>query len=176
MQALIVVDVQQDFCAGGALPVPDGDAVVEPIKRLIAKHDLVLATRDWHPPDHHSFREQGGPWPPHCVQGSAGARLHPGLDQAQIDELVSVGYEREAAGYSGFEQSELERLLRERGVQQLRICGLALDYCVKETALDAARRGFDVTVELAATRAIDASPSGLEQVVAELRAAGVKVV
>jgi nicotinamidase/pyrazinamidase len=176
MDALIVVDVQTDFCPGGALAVADGDAVVEPLNALARELPLVIATRDWHPPDHGSFAERGGPWPVHCVGGTPGAELHPELDRERIDVIVDKGQERDREGYSGFEGTELDQLLRERGVDTVHIGGLALDYCVKATALDARRAGFDVVVHRDATRAVDVNPGDAERAVAELREAGVTVV
>jgi nicotinamidase/pyrazinamidase len=176
MRALIVVDVQNDFCPGGALAVRDGDAVVEVVNRLASDAPFVVATRDWHPNDHGSFDAQGGPWPAHCVQSTPGASLHPGIDQSQIDVVVDKGQVSESDGYSGFEDTGLERLLRERGVDAVDVAGLALDYCVKATALDAKRAGFDVTVHRDATRAVEVSPGDGDRAVAELRAAGVEVV
>ena len=176
MEALIAVDVQNDFCSGGALAVPDGDAVVEPINALAEQFPLVVATRDWHPPDHGSFAAQGGPWPVHCVRDTAGAQLHPKLHSSQIDAIVDAGREPEHEGYSGFEHTELERLLRDQGVDTVHVAGLALDYCVKETALDARRAGFEVVVHTGATRAINATPGDDEHTLGELRAAGVRVV
>lgn len=176
MDGLIVIDVQNDFCPGGALAVPDGDAVVEPINRLIEQFEVVVATRDWHPPDHRSFREYGGPWPPHCVQGTEGAQLHPALDSDRIDAVVDAGFEPDLEGYSGFEETDLERVLREREVDTVHVAGLALDYCVRATALDAREKGFGVVLHLGATRAINAQPGDDERTLAELRKAGVQVV
>jgi nicotinamidase/pyrazinamidase len=176
MQALIVVDVQNDFCPGGALAVPDGDAVIEPINRMARDASFVVATRDWHPPDHLSFAEQGGPWPVHCVSGTPGAELHSRIDRSQIDAIVDKGRARELEGYSGFEQTGLEELLRDHGVDTVDVAGLALDYCVKETALAAKRAGFDVVVHRDATRAVEVHPGDGERAVEELRAAGVQVV
>jgi nicotinamidase/pyrazinamidase len=176
MRALIIVDMQNDFCAGGALEVPDGNAVIEPINRLARELEFVVATRDWHPPDHGSFRAQGGPWPVHCVRDTPGAQLHERIDSSQIDAIVDAGRTPEAEGYSGFEQTDLERLLRGHGVDKVHVAGLALDYCVKETALDAARAGFDVTVHLDATRPVEVEAGDGERAVAELRAAGVSVI
>ncbi|HZU59819.1 MAG TPA: nicotinamidase, partial [Solirubrobacteraceae bacterium] len=176
MDGLIVVDVQNDFCEGGALAVPDGDAVVAPIDRLMRQFPVVVATRDWHPPDHGSFREQGGPWPPHCVQGTPGAELHPGLDAARIDAVVDAGYRPELEGYSGFEETDLERELRHRDVDTVHVAGLALDYCVRATALDARRKGFDVVLHVGATRAIEAQAGDAERTLQELSQAGVQVV
>lgn len=176
MDALIVVDVQNDFCAGGALAVPDGDAVVEPINRLMEGYRFTVATRDWHPPNHLSFREQGGPWPPHCIRDTHGAQLHRRLHSSQIDAIVDAGVEPQDEGYSGFERTDLERLLRDQGVDRVHVAGLALDYCVKETALDAQRVGFAVVLHRGATRAINATPGDDERALEQLREAGVEVV
>jgi nicotinamidase/pyrazinamidase len=176
VRALIVVDVQNDFCPGGALAVPCGDAVVEPINRLASESSFVVATRDWHPADHGSFAEQGGRWPVHCVAGTPGAELHAGIDTSLVGAVIDKGQARDREGYSGFEGTELERLLRGRGVDSVDVTGLALDYCVKATALDARRAGFDVTVHRGATRAVEVQPGDGERAVAELRAAGVEVV
>ena len=173
-EALIIVDVQNDFCPGGALAVQEGDAVIEPLNRMAAEHDVVVATRDWHPSDHHSFEEQGGPWPEHCVQGSAGAELHPDLDRERVHLVVDGGAEREAPGFDKFEGTGLEAFLRDRGVDRVHIGGLALDYCVKHTALGARERGFETIVHLDATRAVDVEPGDGERAIAELRAAGVE--
>ena len=176
MRALIVVDVQNDFCPGGALAVPDGDAVVEPINRMAREAPLVIATRDWHPADHGSFAERGGPWPVHCVAGTAGAELHPGIERDRVDVVLDKGQALAREGYSGFEGTELERLLREHDVDTVDITGLALDYCVKATALDARRAGLNVVVHRGATRAVEVEPGDGERAVEELRAAGVEVV
>jgi nicotinamidase/pyrazinamidase len=176
VDALVVVDVQNDFCTGGALAVPDGDAVVEPINQLAREADFVVATRDWHPPDHWSFVGRGGPWPVHCVQDSEGAQLHSELDRDRIDAIVDAGRTPEAEGYSGFEDTELERLLRDHNAKEVHVAGLALDYCVKATALDARRAGFDVVVHLDATRAIEAQLGDAQRAIEELTDAGVKVV
>jgi nicotinamidase/pyrazinamidase len=176
MEALLVIDVQNDFCPGGALAVADGDAVVEPINRLAHDAQFVVATRDWHPADHGSFAQSGGPWPVHCVQDTAGAALHPALDTSLVDVIVDKGQERGLEGYSGFEETELERLLRERDVDTVHVAGLALDYCVKATALDAKQAGFDVVVHRDATRAVDVRDGDGDRAVQELRLAGVKVV
>jgi len=159
MDALVIVDVQNDFCPGGALPVPD-----------------VVATRDWHPDNHGSFAAQGGPWPAHCVHDTPGAQLHPGIDATRIDVVVDKGQTRDTDGYSGFEQTELESILRDHDVETLHVVGLALDYCVRATALDARRAGFEVVVHRDATRAVEVEPGDGERAVAELRAAGVQVV
>jgi nicotinamidase/pyrazinamidase len=175
MDALIVVDVQRDFCPGGALAVPDGDAVIEPINRLVMEFDPVVATRDWHPPSHSSFRENGGIWPVHCVRDSEGAQLHPDLATERFALVLDKGREPELPGYSAFERTELEGWLRGHGVRTVHLAGLALDYCVKATALDAHRAGFEVFVHRDATRAVEASPGDGERAVEELREAGVTV-
>jgi len=176
VRALIVVDVQNDFCPGGALAVPDGDAVVEQVNRLASEAPFVVATRDWHPPDHGSFAEQGGVWPVHCVSGTLGAELHPEIDRDAIDVVIDKGQARDTEGYSGFEGTGLEALLRSRDVDTVDVAGLALDYCVRATALDAKRAGFDVVVHRGATRAVEVTPGDAERAVQELRAAGISVV
>jgi nicotinamidase/pyrazinamidase len=176
MEALIVVDVQNDFCPGGALAVPDGDAVVEPINRLAGASGYVIATRDWHPPDHGSFADNGGIWPVHCVRDTPGAQLHKDVDQSQIDVVLDTGKAPDLEGYSAFEDTDLERRLRERDVQTVHVAGLALDYCVKATALDARRLGFDVIVQRDLTRAVEVQPGDGERAVNELRDAGVRVI
>lgn len=176
MDALIVVDVQNDFCPGGALAVADGDAVVKPVNELAKRMPFVVATRDWHPPDHSSFSEQGGPWPVHCVRDTEGAQLHAGVDLDQIDAVLDKGQANDTEGYSGFERTGLERLLRGHDVDTVHVAGLALDYCVKATALDAKRAGFEVILHSEASRAVEAQPGDGERAIAELRDAGVEIV
>ena len=171
-----MVDVQNDFCPGGALAVTDGDAVIEPVLRLAGEAEAVFATRDWHPPDHESFVSHGGLWPVHCVAGTSGAQLHDGLEGMQVDVLIDKGVKRDREGYSAFEDTDLEAMLRRRGVKRVDIAGLALDYCVRATALDARRAGFEVVVHRDATRAVDVKPGDGDRTVEELRAAGVTVV
>jgi nicotinamidase/pyrazinamidase len=176
-EALLIVDYQNDFNPGGALAVAGGDEVAERINALAASgdYDLVVATRDWHPPDHGSFREQGGIWPVHCVAGTPGAELHPALDAERVDVIVDKGTDRETEGYSGFEGTELAALLRERGIDRVTIVGLATDYCVKNTALDALREGFGVNVDHSAVRGVEVSDGDSEQALAEMRAAGAAI-
>jgi len=176
MRALIVVDVQNDFCPGGALAVPDGAAVVERINRMAREAPFVIATRDWHPADHGSFDMQGGPWPVHCVAGTVGAELHPGIDRDLVDAVVDKGQASDRDGYSGFEETKLEHLLREHAVDTVDVVGLALDYCVKATALDARRAGLNVVVHRAATRAVEVESGDAERAIEELQAAGVEIV
>jgi len=176
-RALVIVDFQNDFTPGGALAVPGGDAIAPRLNALAESgdFDLVVATRDWHPPDHGSFAAQGGPWPPHCVAGTAGAELHPALRTAAIDVIVDKGQDPATEGYSGFEGTPLAELLRERGVQEVTVVGLATDYCVKNTALDALRQGFRVTVDSSAVRGVEVQPGDSERALDEVRAAGATV-
>lgn len=176
-KALLIIDFQNDFCPGGALAVTGGDEIAEPITRLVAsgRFDLVVATRDWHPPDHASFEPEGGPWPVHCVQGTAGAELHPAIGEIALDAVVDVGREREDEGYSGFEKSDLARTLREHGVERVFVCGLATDYCVRASTIDACAEGFDTTLVEDAVRAVDVEPGDGERAIEEMRAAGAKV-
>ena len=176
-RALIIVDFQNDFTGGGALEVPGGDEISQRINALAASDEfgLVVATRDWHPPDHWSFNEQGGPWPRHCVAGSPGAELHPALDRRPIDVVVDVGRDRDAEGYSGFEGSDLERILRDRGIEEVVLCGLATDYCVKHTGLDALQAGFRVVVDEQAIRGVEVEPGDSRRALDALREAGAVV-
>ena len=176
-RALLIVDFQNDFCPGGALAVPDGDAIAGRLNELAGsgEYDLVVATRDRHPPDHGSFVDQGGPWPVHCVAGTPGAELHHALDPTPIDAIVDKGQDRTTEGYSGFEGTNLAELLRERGVDHVTVVGLATDYCVKNTALDAVREGFNVTVDSTATRGVDVQPGDSERALEQVRAAGASV-
>jgi nicotinamidase/pyrazinamidase len=173
-RALLIVDFQNDFTPGGALAVPDGDAIAARVDELARSgdYDLVVATRDWHPPDHGSFAAQGGPWPMHCVRGTPGAELHPALDRALVDVVIDKGQAPDSDGYSGFEATGLAGLLRERGVDELTITGLATDYCVLNTALDALREGFAVTVEEAAVRAVELQPGDGQRALERVRSAG----
>jgi len=160
--ALIVVDVQKDFLPGGSLPVRAGDEVVPVLNRYVAdfvRAELpVFATRDWHPPGHCSFRERGGPWPPHCVQGTPGAAFVPDLTLPPSAVVVSKGTSPERDAYSGFEGTDLERRLREAGVRRLFVGGLATDYCVLNTVKDALVRGFPTLLLVDAVRAVDVRP------------------
>ena len=177
-RALIIVDFQNDFARpDGALSVPAGEEIAGRINAHAASgdYDLVLATRDWHPPDHGSFAAQGGPWPPHCVQGTDGAALHPALDTEPLDGIVDKGQDPGTEGYSGFEATGLAERLRDAGVDEVTIVGLATDYCVKNTALDALREGFAVRVDPAAVRGVEVEPGDSERALEELRAAGATV-
>jgi nicotinamidase/pyrazinamidase len=176
-EALIVVDFQNDFTPGGALAVSHGDEIADRVNELAAdpRFELVIATRDWHPPDHGSFAEQGGPWPPHCVQDTEGAELHPALDRSRIDIVLDKGQDPGTEGYSGFEGTRLEELLRERNVDKVTIVGLATDYCVKNTALDALRAGFEVTVDPEGVRGVEVEEGDSQRALDEMREAGAAV-
>ncbi len=160
--ALVLVDVQHDFLPGGALPVPRGNEVVPHLNGYIALFRSrglpVFATRDWHPPDHCSFVGQGGPWPPHCVAGSAGARFADDLALPEDVTIISKDTGREQNTYSGFEDTDLGARLRRLGVRRLFIGGLATDYCVLNTVRDALRLGFGVFLLDDAVRAVDVDP------------------
>jgi nicotinamidase-related amidase len=173
--ALIAVDVQADFLPGGSLGVPDGFAVVAPLVAAARGVDLVVATRDWHTPDHISFAARGGPWPVHCVAGTPGAALHPEIDVI-ADVVVSKGHNSEVDAYSGFDGTPLASLLRGAGVTSVVIGGLATDYCVRGTALDGVRGGFSVLVLRAAVRAVEVAAGDGERALAEMRSAGAAVV
>jgi nicotinamidase/pyrazinamidase len=173
-EALVVVDFQNDFTPGGALAVHDGDRIAERVNELAAdpRFELVVATRDWHPRDHGSFEEQGGTWPVHCVQGTEGAELNPALDAEGIDVVLDKGQDPGTDGYSAFDGTPLEALLRERGIDRVTVVGLATDYCVKHTALDARRAGFEVMVDRAAVRGVERRPGDSERALEEMREAG----
>jgi len=175
--ALLVIDFQNDFCPGGALAVEGGDEIAEPIRNLIegGGYDVIVATRDWHPADHASFDREGGPWPPHCVQGTPGAELHETMGDVHLLAVVDVGRERDDEGYSGFEKSDLAQILREAGVERVAVCGLATDYCVRASALDALREGFDVTLVSDAVRPVEVEPGDGERAIEEMRAAGAEI-
>ncbi len=170
--ALVIVDVQNDFLPGGALAVPEGDQVIDPINRIIDQFRLVIATQDWHPVDHKSFQEQGGPWPRHCVQGTPGADLSSRLKQEAIHKYIRKGVGREGMGYSPFENPEMETTLREHNIQRLFVTGLATNYCVRATALDARQRGFEVVVLTDAVRGIDDPPGAVQKALEEMRTLG----
>jgi nicotinamidase/pyrazinamidase len=181
MRALIVVDVQNDFCEGGSLAVAGGSAVAAAISAYLAaeggSYAHVVASRDYHidPGDHFSDHPDfAGTWPPHCVAGTPGAEFHPGLDTSRIEAVFSKG--AHAAAYSGFEGTDeagtpLAGWLRERGVDALDVTGIATDYCVRATALDAAREGFTTRVLLPLTAGVDPVTTG--EALAAMRAAGI---
>lgn len=188
MDALLIVDFQNDFTPGGALPVERGDAIAPAINAIADRFDFVVATRDWHPPDHGSFEgveidsakweglDPPGIWPVHCVAGTEGAQLHPALDQTKVDVIVDKAQDRYTQGYSAFHGGNLADVLRERGVDHVYVAGLATDYCVKNTVLDAVRDGFAVTVVEDAVRGIDVKPGDSARAIEEMRRAGADLV
>jgi nicotinamidase/pyrazinamidase len=173
--ALLIVDPQVDFCPGGALPVPRGDAIFPTVNGVAARVPLVVASRDWHPANHCSFQARGGPWPPHCQAGTPGAEFHPALDRRPIVEVFSKGTDPDQEAYSAFDGTELARWLRSHGVHRLLVAGLATDYCVRASVLDARSEGFDVVVLEDAIGAVNVHPDDGERSVAEMRQAGAQV-
>lgn len=177
--SLVIVDVQRDFCPGGALPVPDGDAVVPALNRWAveaARASIpVVASRDWHPARHVSFRERGGPWPPHCLQDTPGAQFHPGLRLPPGTIVVSKGSDPDRDAYSAFDGTDLEARLTSSGVRRLWVGGFALDYCVRATVLGALERGFEARLIREATRPVDVSPGDGERAVEDMVRAGAVV-
>jgi nicotinamidase/pyrazinamidase len=173
-EALLIIDFQNDFTPGGALAVECGDEIVGRINELATsgRYALVIATRDWHPADHASFAVSGGPWPVHCVQDSPGAQLHPALNQAAIHKIIDTGYESHIEGYSAFEATDLAQILHDYGITKVTVVGLATDYCVKETALDALREGFEVEIDTEAMRGVNVKPGDDERAIEEMLAAG----
>jgi nicotinamidase/pyrazinamidase len=194
--ALIVIDVQNDFCPGGALAVDEGDVIVPLVNELVGAHSHIILTQDWHPAGHSSFASQHegkapfeeieveyGPqklWPDHCMQGTAGAEFHPGLNVTPAELIIRKGFRQAIDSYSAFFENDhktptgLAGYLRERGISKLRMAGLATDFCVAYSALDAVEQGFSVEVVMAATRGIDLMGS-MEEMLGKMRAAGVVI-
>ena len=174
--ALLIVDVQNDFCPGGALGISNGDQVVPVLNRWIEeaerKNIPIYATRDWHPAGHISFSERGGPWPPHCVQDTVGAAFHPDLRLPDKAQIVSKGYEREKDSYSAFGGTPLKEMLKGAGIKRVWIGGLAQDYCVRETSFDAISEGFEVHVIVDATRAVNVHPDDGRRALEDIARAG----
>lgn len=197
MRALILVDIQNDFVPGGALGVADGDAVVPVANALIDRFDLVVATQDWHPADHGSFASNhagrtpgelteldGLPqvlWPDHCVQGTFGAEFVAELDTAKITRVFQKGTDVKIDSYSGFfdnghrKATGLAEYLREQGVTEVVIVGIATDYCVKWTALDAVGEGFGATVVRDGVRGVELAPGDIDRALQEMAEAGVRI-
>jgi nicotinamidase/pyrazinamidase len=178
MNALILVDIQNDFCPGGALAVKDGDEIVPVVNKLQKRFSLVVATKDWHPVDHSSFSI----WPPHCVQESSGAEFVKELETNSIARVFLKGTDQLIDSYSGFFDNEHRRAtglgdyLKERGVTEIFIAGLATDYCVKFTALDAVMLGFKTSIVIDACRGVEVHPGDTLRAVKEMQAAGVQVI
>lgn len=182
--ALLVVDVQRDFCPGGALPVPNGDKVVPALNRHLdraAAHGVrIYASRDWHPRMTRHFKEYGGEWPPHCVQDTDGARFHPDLRLPPAAVVISKGQDPDSAGYSALEGRTADGRpfaddLREHRIDHLFVGGLATDYCVRSSVIDALRAGFRVTVLQDAVAGIDARPGDSDVALREMQDAGARL-
>jgi nicotinamidase/pyrazinamidase len=182
--ALVIIDVQNDFCPGGALAVRDGDQVVPALNRYIdqfRRSNLpIIATRDWHPERTRHFKAYGGLWPPHCIQGSRGAEFHADLALPADTVVISSGMGPDEEGYSGFEGRDdhgatLADVLRANAVERMFVGGLATDYCVKHTVLDGLKQGFKVTVLKDAIRGVNLNPDDSERAIAEMRTAGAEI-
>ena len=185
MKALVIVDVQNDFCPGGTLAVAGGDRVAAPLARLAARCAAaglpVFASRDWHPPDTAHFQNAGGPWPVHCVRDTPGAELHPDLVLPPEAVILSKGVDPQADGYSAFEARDeagrdLVELLRAAGVDHLLVGGLATDYCVRATVLAALARGLGVSLLNDAVAGVNVQPGDADRAIEEMVAAGAQLV
>lgn len=198
MRALNVTDIQNDFLPGGALPVPGGDVIIPVVNAVMPRFELVVATKDWHPANHGSFAgnhpgshpgdivELGGVpqrlWPDHCVQNTPGADFAPGLDTTRIEHIIYKGTDADIDSYSGFfdnahlRETGMHAYLQSRGVTDLYLVGLALDYCVFYTAMDARQLGYDTSVILDGCRGLDVAPGDIERALATMRDAGVHLV
>ena len=179
--ALIIIDMQNDFCPGGALPVADGDQVVAPLNRYIEKFKReklpIFATRDWHPEQTKHFKAYGGLWPPHCVQGTKGAEFRADLELPMDTVIVSAGMASDEEGYSGFDGKDekgqsLADLLHAAGVERIFVGGLATDYCVKHTVFDALKQGFKVVLLEDAVRGVNLQPDDSKRAIEEMVRAG----
>lgn len=182
--ALLIIDVQNDFCPGGSLAVTGGDRVIAPLNRVAAAFAAaglpVFATRDWHPPETSHFQAQGGPWPVHCVRDSAGAAYHPDLRLPEGTVHLYKGVDEQRDGYSAFDGADqtgtlLESLLADRSVDHLSIGGLATDYCVRSSVLDALTRGLTVTVLTDAVAGVELRPGDSERSLNDMRVAGARL-
>jgi nicotinamidase/pyrazinamidase len=197
MKAFLIIDLQYDFCPGGALAVPGGDEILPGVNELIGKFGLVIATQDWHPLGHISFASAHGRniyetidiggkkqtlWPDHCVQGSRGADLLDGLKKSSITRIIRKGTDKDIDSYSGFfdnlheKATELDQFLKSKGVAEIYIAGLATDYCVKYTALDAVSLGYATFVIPDASRGVNISPSDSDNAIKEMQEKGVKII
>ncbi len=194
MKVLLLVDIQNDFCPGGNLAVAEGDQIVAIANQLISSdlYDLIIASKDWHPSNHSSFLSNSstGIWPDHCIQGTIGAEFHPDLNTKKIDQIILKGTKVEIDSYSAFfdnqklNQTELDSYLKAVAKRlqisprdiEISVCGLALDYCVKASAIDAVELGYKTELVLDATRAVNISPNDDLKALRELKAKGVEIV
>ncbi|HID80694.1 MAG TPA: nicotinamidase, partial [Ignisphaera sp.] len=167
----------RDFMPGGALPVPEADTIVPTVNRYIQifknRGSTIVATRDWHPVNHISFTTRGGPWPPHCIQGTSGAEFHPDLALPENSIVVSKATDPDKEAYSGFDGTDLNSILRERGVKRIFVCGVATNYCVKATAIDGVKLGYTVIVLLDAVKGIDIPPGSVDKALNEMLDMGI---
>lgn len=175
--ALLLVDIQNDFCPGGSLPVADGDKIIKPLNRIIQKcrekEIPVFASRDWHPGDHCSFKENGGIWPVHCVQESPGAMFNSNLNlDFSRDPVASKGGKKDKEAYSGFESGDLLKLLQKSFIKTLFVGGLATDYCVRATVLDATENGFEVFVISDGIKGVEVKHGDSRKAIEEMKGAG----
>ena len=177
--ALLVVDVQNDFCPGGALPVPDGDSVIPSLNRATSAFGRaglpIFFTRDWHPPNHCSFMAYGGIWPTHCVQGTTGAAFHPSLVLLRGSAVISKGDRQDAEAYSGFQGTDLATRLKKLGVKTVYLGGLAVEYCVRTTAEDALKEGFRVAVLSDCIKGLEIHHGDSSAAIEEMKRAGATV-
>lgn len=178
ISALIIVDIQTDFCPRGALPVKDGDKVIpllnSYIKKFVEKGAPIFTTRDWHPVNHISFKGRGGVWPPHCIQNTWGAKFHPELKLPRDATIISKAESPDQEAYSGFQGTALAKTLRNMSVTRVYVGGLATDYCVKNTVLDALKEGFTVFLLIDASRGVNVKPGDSEQAIREMVSRGAK--
>lgn len=174
MKALFIVDLQNDFLPGGALPAPEGDKIIPVINSIMDRFDYVLASRDWHPEDSIHFKR----WPPHCIRNTDGAAFPDRLDASKISQEFLKGTDRKDDGYSAFEATneDLDAFLEKWNIVELYLAGLTTEYCVKSTALDAVRRGYETYVIANATAGVRAQPGDEQQAYREMRNSGIKVV
>ncbi len=174
--ALLITDIQNDFLPGGALPVAGGDEIIPVLnaytKRFLAAKAHVIASRDWHPKNHISFKAQGGPWPPHCVQGSVGAKFSPDLKLPNHTVIISKATDPNKESYSAFDGTGLEGELRQCGVKRLFVGGLATDYCVRYTVLDARKLGLEEVILMDATLGINVNPGDVDHAIEEMLKSG----
>jgi nicotinamidase/pyrazinamidase len=173
--ALIIIDVQNDFCPGGQLAVSEGDKVVPVINSLIPKFVSIFTTQDWHPANHFSFKTHGGAWPPHCIANTEGAQLHPDL-RAESATHILKGTVISLEAYSAFQGTSFKRNLKKAGIKRLFITGLATDYCVRATTLDALEDGFEVFVVSDSVRGVEISMGDSKKALAEMKKAGAIII
>jgi len=171
--ALIIIDMQNDFMPGGALPVKDGDKIIPVINKYISKfrkrNRPIYATRDWHPEKHISFKEEGGPWPKHCIQNTWGAEFHKDLKISYTEDIIiDKAYREDREAYSGFQDTYLDNDLRRRGIKRLFICGVATEYCVRATVLDALNLGYEVIILGDAIKGVELRPGDSEKALNEM--------